>query len=88
MKVLEIRDVTRKDVPIYYRMFFSATAQVELLNEQTVERKIDFSIEIMPTGMKKILVTLTESIDYPLVPIIKELKTAIDTLDSNGKLPL
>jgi hypothetical protein len=88
MRVLEIKEIIRKDVPIYYRRFFSGIANIELLNNNTVERRIDFYIETKPTGLKEILVTLAEPIDYPLVPLIKALKTTIDTLDSNGALPL
>ena len=88
MKVIEIKDIIRKDVPIYYRMFFSGRASLELLNNNPVERQIDFSIEIKPTGVKEILVTLAEPVEYPLIPLIKALKAAIDELDKNGKLPL
>ncbi|MDR1956492.1 MAG: hypothetical protein LBQ30_06515 [Treponema sp.] len=87
MKVLEIKDIIRKDVPIYYRMFFSGIAVLDMMNK-LVERPIDFSIEIKPTGQKEILVTMGIPVDYPLVPLIKELKQFIDKLDSRGSLPL
>lgn len=87
MKVLEIKEIVRKDVPIYYRRFFSGIARIEFL-ENKMERHIDFFIETKPTGQKEILVTLAEPVDYPLVPLIRALKTAIDTLDDNGNLPL
>jgi hypothetical protein len=69
-------------------MFFSGYASLELVANSSIECKIDFSIEIKPTGVKEILVTLAEPVHYPLVPLIKALKTAIDDLDKNGKLPL
>ncbi|MDR0722589.1 MAG: hypothetical protein LBF75_07355 [Treponema sp.] len=87
MKVLEIKDIIRKDVPIYYRMFFSGIAVLQVMNK-LVERSIDFSIEIKPTGQKEILVTIAAPVDYPLVPLIRELKQFIDKLDSHGELPL
>ncbi|MDR2792838.1 MAG: hypothetical protein LBB61_04120 [Treponema sp.] len=86
MQILEIKDIIRKDVPIYYRMYYSGIAVMELLNKPA-ERKIDFSIEIKPTGQKEILITIAEPVDYPLIPIIRELKKYIDKLDSNGNLP-
>ncbi|MDR2194958.1 MAG: hypothetical protein LBP19_10955 [Treponema sp.] len=86
MQVLEIKDIVRKDVPIYYRMYYSGRAVLELVN-RSVEREIDFSIEIKPTGQKEILITIAEPVDYPLLPIIKELKKHIDNLDSHGNLP-
>jgi hypothetical protein len=87
MKVLEIRDIVRKDVPIYYRMFYSGTARMELINI-TVEHQIDFSVEMLPTGDKKVLITHDKQIDYPLLPVLNELKSAIIALDADGKLPL
>jgi hypothetical protein len=87
MKVLEIRDIVRKDVPIYYRMFYSGTARMELINI-TVEHQIDFSVEMLPTGDKKVLITPDKAIDYPLLPVLNELKSAIIALDADGKLPL
>jgi hypothetical protein len=87
MKVLEIRDIVRKDVPIYYRMFYSGTARMELINI-TVEHQIDFSVEMLPTGDKKVLITHDKPIDYPLIPVLNELKAAIIALDADGKLPL
>ncbi|MDR2537039.1 MAG: hypothetical protein LBC46_01920 [Treponema sp.] len=87
MKVLEIRNIVRKDVPIYYRMFFSGCACLQLAANNSIERQIDFSIEIKPTGLKEILVALAEPVDYPLVPLIKALKMAIEELDKNGQLP-
>ncbi len=86
MRILEIKDIIRKDVPIYYRMYYSGVAVMELINE-TTERKIDFSIEIKPTGEKEILITVDEPVDYPLVPIIRELKKYIDKLYGDRKLP-
>jgi hypothetical protein len=88
MKVLEIKDIVRKNVPIYYRMFYSGTARLELVNI-TVEHQIDFSVEMLPTGDKKVLITTPEkTIDYPLLPVLQELKAAIIALDADGKLPL
>jgi hypothetical protein len=87
MRVLEIKDIIRKDVPLYYRMFFSGIAVLQMLNK-SIERPIDFSIEIKPTGQKEILVTIASPVDYPLVPLIRELKQFIDKLDSHGELPL
>ncbi|MDR0375834.1 MAG: hypothetical protein LBH85_08960 [Treponema sp.] len=86
MQILEIKNIVRKDVPIYYRMYYSGIAVMELINK-SVERKIDFSIEIKPTGQKEILITIADPVDYPLIPIIRELKKHIDLLYANGNLP-
>ncbi|MDR1443723.1 MAG: hypothetical protein LBI94_02475 [Treponema sp.] len=86
MKILEIKDIVRKDVPIYYRRLYSGKAVVELINKSQ-DIQVDFSIEHKPTGQKEILVTLVDTIDYPLIPLRTALKKAIDDLDSSGGLP-
>lgn len=85
MKVLEIRDVVRKDVPIYYRRVYSGAAHLELLGRNVVVG-VEFSIEIKPTGAKEIGVKLLEDLDYPLVPVIKELKDFILAMERSGVL--
>jgi hypothetical protein len=87
MKILEIKNIVRKNVPIYYRMFYTGIVRMELTNK-TVEHQIDFSIEMLPTGDKKILITPVQPIDYPLIPLLRELKATITALDADGKLPL
>ncbi|MHC6201615.1 hypothetical protein ACYULU_00275 [Breznakiellaceae bacterium SP9] len=86
MKVIEIRDIIRKDVPIYYRRLFSGMIKIELVNK-AVDYKIDFTIETKPTGVKEIIPTFFETVDYPLVPLIREVKQYIDNLDDAGGLP-
>jgi hypothetical protein len=87
MKVLQVKDIERKDVPIYYRRFFSGILVLELLNKP-VERAIDFTIETKPTGVRDILVTLAEPVDYPLIPLMKEVKKYLNELDDSGGLPI
>jgi hypothetical protein len=86
MKVISIKDIIRKDVPIYYRLLFTGVAVIELTNTPGSYR-IDFSIEIKPTGIKEITVTFLDDLHYPLIPVVKELKTHIGTMHSNGTLP-
>ncbi|MDR0403066.1 MAG: hypothetical protein LBH35_05690 [Treponema sp.] len=86
MKILEFKNIVRKDVPIYYRRLFSGTAVLELVNKP-IDLPLNFSIEDKPTGSKEIIVTLNEKVDYPLVPLINELKKYIDNLDASGALP-
>ena len=86
MKVISIKDIIRKDVPIYYRLLYTGVAVVALTKDPQ-DFRIDFSIEIKPTGQKEIIVTFLDDLDYPLVPVIKELKSHIDTMHVNGTLP-
>ena len=86
MRVSEIKNIVRKDVPIYYRRLYSGLAVMELINK-LIEVPLDFQIEHKPTGQIEIGITLSQKVDYPLVPLQKELKKFIGELDSNGKLP-
>jgi len=86
MKIINIKDMIRKDVPIYYRKLYTGVAVIEL-NKGPTDFRIDFSIEIKPTGHKEINVSFIDSIDYPLIPVTKELKQYILELDSVDGLP-
>ncbi|MDR0669706.1 MAG: hypothetical protein LBF95_06460 [Treponema sp.] len=86
MTILKIKDIVRKDVPIYYRRLYSGVAVIEMLN-RSQDVRVDFSIEHKPTGQKEILITIIDHVDYPLVPVNAALKKAIDALDSSGGLP-
>jgi len=87
MKIVEIKNIIRKDVPIYYRRLYTGIASIELLNK-LMEIPLDFQIEHKPTGQTDIAITLSQSVDYPLIPLCKELKNFIGDLDSLGKLPV
>ena len=76
----------RKDVPIYYRRLYTGVAVIEF-KDTPADFRIDFSIETKPTGHKEIAVNFIDIIDYPLIPVIKELKQYINELDYEGGLP-
>jgi len=86
MRVIAIKDIVRKDVPIYYRLLYTGVAVVELTKGANNYR-IDFTIEMKPTGNKEISVSFLDAIEYPLLPILQELKKNIADMDSNGVLP-
>ena len=86
MKVVVIKDIVRKDVPIYYRLLYTGVAVLEL-KDKPADYRVDFAIEIKPTGLKEITVSFLDDIDYPLVPVIKEMKQTIDSMHTNGFLP-
>jgi hypothetical protein len=87
MKIINLEDIQRTDSPIYYRRFYSGVLTMEIM-AKTIERKIDFKIELMPTGKKDIVVTFDKTVDYPVVPLMRELKKYLDELDRSGQLPV
>lgn len=86
MTVLGISDITRKENFIYYRREFKAQALIDLPGKKH-SGEIEFTIETAPTGKKEISVTILDSVDYPLIPIMRNLKEFIKNLDSSGALP-
>ncbi len=86
MTVLGISDITRKENFIYYRREFKAQALIDLPGKKH-SGEIEFTIETAPTGKKEISVTILDSVDYPLIPIMRNLKEFIKNLDSTGALP-
>jgi len=86
MKIIAIKDMIRKDVPIYYRRLYTGVAVIEF-NQAPSEFRVDFSIETKPTGHKEINVNFIDAMDYPLIPVTKELKQYILEIDDAGGLP-
>jgi len=86
MKIITLKDMIRKDVPIYYRKLYTSVAVIELNNKQN-EYRIDFSMEIKPTGQKEFNVNFIDAVDYPLIPLTKELKQYIAELEAADGLP-
>jgi hypothetical protein len=86
MNVLEIKNVTRKDIPLYYRREFFGSVVFEYLNSKN-EKRIDFSLENTPFGRIDVKVNFLEDVDYPLVPIVQSLKEYILDMDKKGGLP-
>ena len=86
MKIVTIKDMIRKDVPIYYRKLYTGVAVIEMTRGNT-DYRIDFSIEYKPTGQKEITISFIDKVDYPLIPLNKELKQFINNMDTEGLLP-
>ena len=86
MKILEIRNLSKKDVPLHYRNEFTGSMIYETFLEKSAEKKLEFSLERTATGKIDVQVNLLEEIDYPLVPLIKTLKNYILEMDKKGEL--
>jgi hypothetical protein len=86
MKITAMRELIRKDVPIYYRRIFSGIVVIDMVNK-TVESRIDFTIETKPTGLNEVIINNMQAVDYPLLPLRREIKKYISVLDETGGLP-
>lgn len=86
MKIIDLKDINRKETHIYYRRVFFGIAIIDLLHNP-VEKRIEFTIETTPLGKKEISVSLLDHIEYPLIPLLQGLRHKIAELDSQGVLP-
>lgn len=86
MTFKDLSDIVKKDIPLHYRNEFTANAVFSTFDGKELMRKIEFIVEMAPTGKKDIRVNILEQVDYPLVPLLKTLKEHIQTLDRKGNL--
>jgi hypothetical protein len=87
MKVIDLLNVARKDSEIFYKRYFTAAVVLEL-PAKTMEVPIEFTIETSPLSEKTISLNFLQQLDYPLIPLLKEVKTFILEKDNAGALPL
>jgi hypothetical protein len=86
MRVLEIKNITKKNIPLHYRNEFSGMAVMELPPDKREEKPLEFILERSATGDLHIKVHLLESIDYPLLPALRHLREHIFDMERRGKL--
>jgi len=87
MRIAALKNIVRKDVPIYYRRLFSGILEIELINK-TVESHINFTVETKPTGINEVIINEMGEVEYPLLPLRKAVINYISLLDETGGLPL
>ena len=86
MKVVELANLQREDVQIFYIRKYAATAVLDL-TARTASVDIEFSIEMNSFGNKDFTLSIKSPIDYPLIPIRKTILEYITNLEMEGKLP-
>ena len=86
MKVVELQNLVREDVQIFYIRKYAATAVLDL-TARTANVEIEFSIEMNSFGNKEISLSIKTQIDYPLIPIRKSIIEYLTNLEQEGKLP-
>lgn len=86
MRVIELQNLVREDVQIFYIRKYAATAVLDL-TARTANVEIEFSIEMNSFGNKEISLSIKTQIDYPLIPIRKSIIEYLTNLEQEGKLP-
>ena len=86
MRVVELQNLVREDVQIFYIRKYAATAVLDL-NARTANVDIEFSIEMNSLGIKEFSLSIKTQIDYPLIPVRKSILDYLTNLEVEGKLP-
>lgn len=86
MKLAEIADIVKKDIPLHYRNEYTAKAVFHTGTGAALHKRIEFIVEMTPIGQKDIRINFLDSLDYPLVPILKSIREEIQVLDRKGLL--
>jgi hypothetical protein len=86
MIVVELLNLHRKDIPLHYRKEFTGEAVLDLMNRK-IQAPVEFVVERKPFGAAEVRVQVLGAVEYPLLPIIRDLKIYIADLDSRGQLP-
>lgn len=84
MRIIDIHTIERLDSLILYRRQYTATAEIEHVSSETVP--IRFTIEQSATG-SEVTVDVDGELGYPLLPVLRALKTEIHNRERQGILP-
>lgn len=77
-------EIKKKDTLIYYRNEYTGRASFALIGDKRASVNFSSTVEIKPTGERDIIVELLDRIDYPVIPIIKSLKSEILSIEKEG----
>ncbi|MCR5613149.1 hypothetical protein [Treponema sp.] len=86
MSIVELKNIECEEGHIFYLRKYTADAVIELPTE-TSQIPVSFSIEMDPMGRKTVNVKIIRAPNYPVLPILAELKKYIIASDKEGRLP-
>jgi hypothetical protein len=86
MKVVELRDINRRESPVHYIKELTAIAVIEW-DEKRGESDISITLEHKPMGPPDVRIHLLDSVDWPSLPVIHAIKDYVIELERTGRLP-
>jgi hypothetical protein len=86
MKVLELRELKRRETPIHYIREYTAVAVLESASGRA-EASVAFTLEHKPLGPPEIAVRVLDHVEWPLLPVVKAIRDHLAELDRKGLLP-
>lgn len=85
MKIVALKDIKKKDGELHYRKVYTGTAVLQTPIE-TIQCTVEITIEHTPLGSVETRVALKEPVNYPLLPLLRDLKTYATDLYQKGYL--
>jgi hypothetical protein len=87
MKVLGLDSISKESGEIFYMQKYKAICAIEIQTKH-FNFPLQFSIETGPLGNKIINIEdFSQQIDYPVLPVTKQLKEMITNMYKEGNLP-
>jgi hypothetical protein len=86
MRVVELRDLSRRESPVHYIKELTAVAVVEW-NERQSESDIAIILEHKPLGPPEVRVHILDAVEGPTLPLIHAIKDMVVDLERSGRLP-
>jgi hypothetical protein len=85
MRVVELKELNRKEAPIHYIRQFTAVALLES-NDARAEAEVAFTLEGKAVGPPELSLRVLDPIEWPLLPVMRVLREHIMQLESAGRL--
>jgi hypothetical protein len=86
MKVVELRDLNRRESPVHYIKELTAVAVIEW-NQLQSESDISITLEHKPLGPPDVRVHLLDAVEWPALPVIHAIRDYVVDLERSGRLP-
>lgn len=87
MKLLDIKAINYIKSPVLYFREYTGLALFKMAHKESIKIEIKFTLESQSMGHPLVNVLFLDNVDYPLLPLIRLLKSYIIKLDKNGELP-
>jgi hypothetical protein len=86
MRVVELRELNRRDSAIHYIKELTAVAVLEY-DQRRSESDIAITLEHKPVGPPDVTVHLLDAVEWPTLPVIHAIRDYVTELERTGRLP-
>ncbi len=86
MRIIELKDLRRKETPLHYIREFTGIAVLER-EGKVFEKALVFTVERRPSGAPEVSARFVEEPEWPILPLLRSIKDLVTELDKSGGLP-